>query len=58
MMEDEQSAGSLGIYLHGMDIPDYVNYISLLYCLAWSTFIIGVYGQLGHFNNTQDQIIA
>ena len=41
-MEDEQS-GSVGIFSDdGMDIPEYVNYISLLYRLACTTFIIGM----------------
>ena len=41
-MEDEQS-GSVGTFSDdGMDIPEYVDYISLLYRLACTTFIIGM----------------
>ena len=58
-MEDEQSGRSVGTFTDdGMDIPEYVDYISLLYHLVCTTFIIGSYGQFGHFNNSQDQIIA
>ena len=42
-MEDEQSGRSVGTFTDdGMDIPEYVDYISLLYRLACTTFIIGM----------------
>ena len=42
-MEDEQSGQSVGTFTDdGMDIPEFVDYINLLYRLACTTFIIGM----------------
>ena len=57
-MDDEQPGLTDTFSEDGVDIPECVDYVNLLYRLASTVFIIGMGSLHGHFNNPQDQIIA